>query len=248
VPAAVLLALLLQAAPRGTPELRTGLDTLYGGHFDAAAHYFAGLAARDSTDPAPLIFQASAYMWWASALDSATFEQSRIDSLLGLAIERARAAGPPADFWFATAHGYRARERDLHGHAWGASRDAKAMRDAYKRVLVTDTTCADCYLGIGLYHYGLGRAGVLARLVARLIGLGSGNVEEGLRYLRRASREGDLAQVEASWVLAVALAREADRDPAGRAVLLHEARAYAERLAVRYPANPVFLRFLTEIP
>lgn len=248
MPAALLVALLLQSAPRATPELRAGLDTLYGGRFATAAHYFAGLAAQDSTDPAPLIFQASGYIWWASALDSAQFERPRIDSLLGLAIRRARALGPRADFWLATAHGYRARERELAGHPWGASRHAKAMRDAYRRVLVTDTTCVDCYLGIGVYHYGLGRASALARFVARLIGLGSGNAEEGIAHLRRVARDGDLAQVEATWVLAAALVREAERDPAGRAVLHHEARAYVARLAARYPANPVFQRFLTEIP
>jgi hypothetical protein len=248
VPFSLLFALLLQSAPRATPELRAGLDTLYAGRFDAAVHHFARLAAQDRADPAPLIFQASGYIWWASALDSAQFERPRIDSLLGLAIRRAKALGPRADFWLATAHGYRARERDLHGHAWGASRDAKAMRDAYKRVLVTDTTCSDCYLGIGVYHYGLGRASALARFVARLIGLGSGNAEEGIGYLRRVARDGDLAQVEATWVLAAALVREAQRDPAGRAVLHLEARAYVERLAARYPANPVFQRFLTEIP
>jgi hypothetical protein len=49
-------------------------------------------------------------------------------------------------------------------------------------------------------------------------------------------------------VLAAALGREAERDPAGRAVLHAEARVYVERLAARYPENPVFRRFLTEIP
>lgn len=248
MPAALLFLLALQAAPRATPELRAGLDTLYAGHFAAAAHYFAEHAAADPTDPAPLVFQASAYIWWASALDSARFERARIDSLLDLAIKRARARGPSADFWLATAHGYRARERELHGHTWGASRDAKAMRDAYRRVLVTDPSCVDCYLGIGVYHYGLGRASAIARFVARLIGLGSGNADEGIRHLRHVAHDGDLAQVEATWVLAAALGREAARDPAGRAVLHQEARAYVERLAVRYPENPVFQRFLAEIP
>jgi len=243
-----LLALLVQANPRATSELRAGLDTLYAGHFEAAAHHFAALAASDTAAAAPLVFQASAYIWWASALDSAAFERRRIDSLLEGAIERARAAGPAADFWLATAHGYRARERDMHGHSLGAARDAKAMRDAYKRILVTDTLCIDCYLGLGVYNYGLGRAGGLARFFARLIGLGSGNAEEGIRYLRRVARDGDLAQVEATWVLAAALVREAERDPEGSAVLYREAREYVERLRERYPGNVVFERFLTEVP
>jgi hypothetical protein len=236
--------LLFQAPDRA--ELRAGLDTLYGGDFAAAAAHFEHLAARDTTDPAALVFQAGAYIWWASAKDSAEFERARIDSVLGLAIDRARTIGPAADFWRATALGYRARERDLHGQSWGAAKDGKAMRDIYRRLLAADSSCVDCYLGLGVYHYGLARASALARLFAKIIGLGSGNAATGIRYMRRVAHEGDLAQVEATWVLAAALVREAARDPAGRLVLEQEARGYVQRLAERYPANPVFQRFLVE--
>jgi hypothetical protein len=229
-------------------ELRSGLDTLYAGEFALAAAHFERLAARDTTDPAPLIFQAGAYIWWASALDSTEFERPRIDSLLALSIERAKAAGPGADFWRATALGYRARERDLHGQSWGAAKDGKAMRDIYHRVLAADSSCVDCYLGLGVYHYGLARASTLARFFAKIIGLGSGNAETGIRYMRRVAHEGNLARVEATWVLAAALVREAARDEKGRVVLEQEARGYVQRLADRYPANPVFQRFLREVP
>src|SRR5437762_2278071 len=75
--AAIMLA--LQSAPRvaESPDarhaLRAGLDTLYGGDFEGAAAYFAALAARAPTDPAPVVFQAGAYIWWAAARDSADF-------------------------------------------------------------------------------------------------------------------------------------------------------------------------------
>ena len=241
------LLLLLQSALPPRADLRAGLDTLYGGDFDHAAAYFATLAARDPADPAPLVFQAGAYIWWASAKDSAEFERARIDSLLSLSIARARALGDGGDFWRATALGYRARERDLHGQSWGAAKDGKAMRDIYRRLLAADSSCVDCYLGLGVYHYGLARASALARLFAKIIGLGSGNAETGIRYMRRVAHEGDLARVEATWVLAAALVREAARDPAGRRVLEQEARNYVQRLADRYPANPVFQRFLREV-
>ena len=241
---------LLQHPRAGRPELRAGLDTLYGGGFPAAAAYFADLAARDTTDPAPVTFEASAYIWWAAALENDAYEAARIDSLLDLAVARARVASPRAarDFWLATALGYRARQRDLHGHSWGAATDGKAMRDAYARVLAADSSCADCYLGLGVYQYGLARAGALARLVAKIIGLGSGNAERGIAYMRRAATEGDLATVEAAWVLAAALEREAARDPAQRAVLERDARDAVTRLAERHPGNPVFQRFLRESP
>jgi len=229
--------------------LRAGLDTLYGGAFERAATYFAALAERDSADPAPVVFQAGAYIWWAAARDSGDFELGRIDSLLGVALARARAVTDGStDFWLATALGYRARQREEHGHAFSAARDGKAMRDIYRRVLAADSSCADCYLGLGVYEYGLARASALARFFARLIGLGSGNAERGIRYMRRAAHDGDLARVESTWVLAAALMREAARDPAGRSVLEEEARSYVESLARAYPGNAVFQRFLREVP
>jgi hypothetical protein len=244
------IALMLQASFARTDAsqaLRIGLDTLYGGEFARAAAYFETLGRRDTTDPAPLVFQAGAYIWWASALDSATYALPRIDSLLTLAMTRARAKpGPNADFWLATALGYRARQREENGHGFSAAKDAKAMRDLYGRLLAADSTCFDCYLGLGVYDYGLARAGAVARLFARIIGLGSGDAERGIRYMRRAAHDGDLSRVESTWVLAAALMREAAHDAAGRAVLEGEARGYVESLAARYPGNPVFRRFLKE--
>lgn len=235
---------------RATLAVRAGLDSLYAGAFEAAARYFARLAAADTADPAPMVFEASAYMWWAAARESSDFERRRVDSLLALAIGRARRLGPAADFWLGTAHGYRARERDLQGETWGAAKDGKAMRDAYRRVLRADPTCVDCYLGLGVYHYGLARAPAIARFVARLVGLGSGNADSAFTYLRRASAAGDLAAVEATWVLAAALERDAARarDADSRAALEAEARSTVVGLAARYPANPVFSRFLARRP
>jgi len=112
------------------------------------------------------------------------------------------------------------------------------MRDAYARVLAVDSSCIDCYLGLGVYQYGLARASALARLVAKIVGLGSGNAERGIAYIRRAAAEGDLARVEAGWVLAAALVREAARDPARRAALERDARDAAAALASRYPGIP----------
>jgi hypothetical protein len=230
------------------PDLRAGLDTLYAGAFPVAAQYFAELSARDTADPAPVIFHAGALIWWAAAQDSDDFAAAAIDSLLGRAIALSRAAPPGAghDFWLGTAIGYRARERELHGHAWSAAKDAKAMRDAYRRVLAADSSCVDCWLGLGLYNYGLARASAIARLVAKLIGLGSGDAGVGIAMLRRTATGGDLARIEATWVLASALRRESARDAEHRVQLRAEAVALVEALALRFPGNPVFQRFLKE--
>lgn len=237
-----MLALLQAAEPGG---LRAGLDTLYAGDFEVAAGHFATLAAAHPADAASLVFEAGAYIWWAAVRDRDDFARARVDSLLGLAIARAEAGGD--EFWWATAHGYRARQRELHGESLAAARDARRMYEGYRRVLALDSTRSDCYLGLGLYEYGLARASPPARFVARVIGLGGGDAARGLRAIRRAARHGDLARVEATWVLAAALAREAKRDPRGAAVLLGEAREFVHGLARRYPANPVFARFLETV-
>jgi len=62
--------------------------------------------------------------------------------------------------------------------------------------------------------------------------------------MQRAAAFGDLARVEATWVLAAALVREAERDDERRGSLRAEAIALVDGLAQRYPANPVFQRFL----
>lgn len=247
--AAVLLVQSADTASRfrvERPDLRAGLDTMYAGGFSVAIQYFVELSARDTADPAPVIFHAGAYIWWAAARESDEFEADRIDSLLDAAIAQARAQVPSVtrDFWLAAALGYRARQRELHGHAWGAAKDAKAMRDAYRRVLAADSSCTDCWLGLGLYSYGLARASTLAKIFARIIGLGGGNASEGIAMMQRVAAGGDLARVDATWVLAAALVREAERDEERRPSLRAEAIALVDGLARRYPANPVFQRFL----
>jgi len=237
-------ALVAGSAPR--VALRLGLDTLYAGAFAEAAATFTMLAQADSTDPAPVIFSAGAYIWWAAAKDSDDFEARRIDSLLNVAVRRARAAGQgtAALFWLGTALGYRARQEDLHGHSFSAAKDARAMRDAYRQVLAADSLCADCDLGLGLYNYGLARASAVSRFLAKLIGLGSGDAALGIRQMEHAATSGDLARVEATWVLANALTREAARHDADRDRLVREARGHVGALAERYPQNPLFQRFL----
>jgi hypothetical protein len=113
------------------------------------------------------------------------------------------------------------------------------MRDIYGRLPAADSACFDCYLGLGVYDYGLARASALARLFARIIGLGSGNAGgDPLHAPRRAG--GDLARVEGTVGVAAALMREAARDRAGRAVARGARRAYVEALAARYPRIPCF--------
>jgi hypothetical protein len=144
-------------------------------------------------------------------------------------------------FWLGTACGYRARQAELRGSFWRAARDAKAMQDALAGALERDSTCVDCLLGLGVYDYALARAGFVARIVARLLGLGTGDADRALQRLRRVSEEGVLARTEGRWVYASALLREGPRD----ASLREEGLRIIGELARQYPDNPVFRRALT---
>ena len=237
------------AASAPAAEVAAGQDLIYGGRFEAAELFFARLAARHPQDPAGPALEASALIWWGTARQDDGFAEDSIDALLAEAAARARRAadGAASDtarvtalFWLGTATGYRARQAELHGHYWGAARDARRMRAALRGALALDSTCVDCELGLAVYDYALARAGVLARLVARLIGLGGGNAPLALARLRRVSRDGTLARLEAQWVYANALVRESASD----AGLREEGLRIVGDLAARFPDNPVFRRFL----
>jgi hypothetical protein len=98
----------------------------------------------------------------------------------------------------------------------------------------------DCQLGLAIYDYALARAGALARLVARIVGLGSGNAASAVARMRRVEEAGILARYEAQWLYANALVREGASD----VLLRMEARRLVDDLATRFPGNPVFRRFL----
>jgi hypothetical protein len=116
------------------------------------------------------------------------------------------------------------------------------MRDALNSALALDSSRVDCLLGLGVYDYALARASVLGRLVARIIGLGSGDAQRALGWLRRASEEGLLTKTEARWVYASALLREGVRgDMASR----EDALRRIGELTVQFPDNPVFRKALT---
>ena len=247
--------MLLVAAPLAAQdsvspaELASGQELIYRGRFGAAQLYFARLAEQYPRAAAAPALEASALIWWGEARNEETFQADSIDLLLGDAVTRAQEAvgDAPNDsiratalFWLGTALGYRARQAELRGSYWRAARDAKAMRNALESALAADSTCVDCLLGLAVYDYALARASALARLVARIIGLGGGDAELALERMRLVSDAGVLARTEARSVYANALLREAERDPA----LREEARRLVGELVLQFPENPVFRRFL----
>jgi hypothetical protein len=230
-------------------ETASGQELIYSGRFDAARLFFSRVGDRYPLDPVGPTLEASALIWWGAAQQDDGFSADSIDALLSDATARAEraVAAAPADsarvqalFWLGTSLGYRARQAELHGHYWRAARDARSMRAALSRALTLDSSCVDCRLGLAVYDYALARAGVLARLVARILGLRGGDAASAVQWMRRVSENGSVARLEAQWVYANALLRESTSD----ASLREESRRIVGDLAVRFPDNPVFRRFL----
>ena len=193
---------------------------------------------------------ASALIWWGNARDDDRFLTDSVEALLAEGLARATLATSEATddssravayFWVGTAYAYRARQADLQGKWWRAAREAGHMHTALERAVALDSTCTDCLLGLAVYEYGLARASSLARLVARIIGLGGGDVDHAMELFRRVAAEGTVTRTEARWVYASALAREG----VGDASLREEALRMVADLADEYPENPVFRRFLS---
>ena len=228
-------------------EVASGQDLLYRGLFSAAHLYFSRLAEARPRDPIGPTLAASALIWWGNARGEDAFLDDSIDVLLVDGAARATAllqqAGDDstraaAYFWLGTAVGYRARQAELLGRWWRAAREAGRMRTALERSFALDSTRVDCLLGLAVYEYGLARASALARLVARIIGLGGGDVDRAMELFRRVLAEGDIARTEGRWLFANALLREGERD----AALREEGLRLIGQLADEFPDNPVFRR------
>ncbi len=251
------LALALGAAPGVQDvmpaELLSGQELIYRGRFSAAALYFARMTQERPREPAAPVLQASALIWWGEARDDVAFQADSINLLLSDAVTRATtllaeattdSARVQALFWLGTAYGYRARQAEAEGSFWRASRDARAMQQHLDRALALDSTCVDCLLGLGAYDYGLARSSALARLIARIVGLGGGDAERGLDRMRRSAESGRYTRSEARWVYANALLREGGQDAARR----EEALRLVAELAAQFPENSVFQRGLPPPP
>ena len=238
-----------QAETPTIAEILSGQELIYRGHFGAAQLYFSRLAQDRARDPVGPALEASALIWWGEARGDESFQVDVIDSLLADAVTRAGdliqaaptdSARGAAYFWLGTALGYRARQAEMRGRYWRAAREARSMQNALEQAFALDSTCTDCLLGLGVYDYALARASALARLVARIIGLGGGDANRALVRMRLASEQGVLTRTEARWVYANALLRESDADGSRR----EEARRIVGELAQQFPENPVFRRFL----
>ncbi|MFI5206468.1 MAG: hypothetical protein ACHQU8_01930 [Gemmatimonadales bacterium] len=235
------------AAQASNADLLRGQELIYGGRFDSARARFAVLSREHPSDAAPLALAATALIWSGAARNDDDFQADTVDLLLTDAIRLAQAALDSAGndsvrvralFWLGTAYGSRARQAELHGRVWRAMGDAKGMRGALQHAVAIDSSCVDCRLGLGAIDYGLAHENAIARLVAKLVGLGGSNAERGLALVLRCTESCVFMRTEARWLYANAMLREAEHDPTAR----ERGEQLIAELAQQFPDNPVFQR------
>jgi hypothetical protein len=224
------------------------LSVVYDAILDARFEQAEGLL-KQACPPAPEgACQALAVvsLWWQISInpDDRTFDRRFTDlATAAIAANEAWTQREPrrAEAWFYLAGSYapRVQWRSLRGERLGAARDGNRIREALERALALDSTLNDAYFGIGLYHYYADVAPLGARMLRWLLFLPGGNRVEGLREMLQARDRGELVNGEADYQLHFILVWY-EKKPA-------EAIALLERLDMRYPNNPTFLRRIAEI-
>jgi len=109
-----------------------------------------------------------------------------------------------------------------------AAKKAKAAREFHKDVLDMDPNYNDARTAVGIYNYAVGSLSWGARFLVRMVGLGGGDKEGGIRDLETAAAKGARASTEAKMLLVVVYGREKEFDKANRLI---------DELQTRYPRN-----------
>ena len=109
-----------------------------------------------------------------------------------------------------------------------AAKKAKAAREFHKDILEMDPNYNDARTAVGIYDYAVGSLSWGARFLVRMVGLGGGDKEGGIRDLETAAAKGARASTEAKMLLVVVYGREKEFDKANRVI---------DELQARYPRN-----------
>jgi len=207
--------------------------------FDRAAAYFGALAARAPADPHRSFFQAGAYIWWAVRSRLRRLRRCSASTRCSLSAGTRACRRPERrGLLLATALGYPRGNAKEHGHGYGA---AKTRRPCATSTAASSRPTPPALTAISDWACTTTACGAPARLPdsLRASSAWKRQAERGIRSMRRAAQDGDLARVESTWVLAAALTREAGARSRGRAVLERE-RAVTSRdspraiLVIRY--------------
>lgn len=226
------------------PELARAYDAILDARFADLPSLLARTCGPAPKEACQLL--GAVGLWWQIQLDP--FNRSR-DEAFQSHVEAAIAAAEAwtirqpqrAEAWFylGGAYGARAQWRVLRGARVAAARDGKRIKDALERAVALDSSMADAYFGIGLYHYYAAVAPAAARMLRWLLLLPEGDRAAGLEEIRRARSGGLLVRGEADYQLHI-LYVWYEKQPARALDLL-------AGLIDRHPRNPHFRQAAADV-
>lgn len=184
--------------------------------------------------------------WWQIQINPESKDlDARLNELAASSISASEAwtrrEPQRAEAWFYLAASYAPlmQWRVLRGQRLAAAREGNKIREVLETALRLDPALDDALFGIGLYHYYADVAPAAAKILRFVLLLPGGDRARGLEEMLRARDRGELLKGEAAFQLQfVYLWYE------GKPM---EAIRILERLDMRYPNNPLFLRQIAGI-
>lgn len=206
----LLATFVLQAAPKAIPEkmdrlLLEGKRAVYNLHFDRAESLFEEAQLRYPEYPHGFVYQAYVN-GMAFALDESNDSLSTlVEQRIAIAIEKSEAYreafpdDPDGYFYVAIASGVEAVvhivERRFLKAYWSGRRAKKHL----ETVIEIDSTYADAYLGLGMFHYYADLLPGVLKFVAGLLGF-DGDRDRGKDEILRAAANGHYFRVEGEFI------------------------------------------------
>jgi len=183
----------------------SGISLVFNDQFEEALTLFEDLQRSHPDHPAPYFFKAATYQTWMNSFRVSRFREAFEENVL-LAISKGTAwlkgdNDPWSYFYTGAAYGYQAVNR-FRDHDWiNAYLDAGRGVKNLKKVLTSDPSLFDVYLGLGAYHYWRTSKSSFLRIITFWI---PDRRELGLRQLEFAFENGSYASIEAGYGLVVA--------------------------------------------
>lgn len=226
----------LDAQPKGLDVridslIIIGLSQVHAEKYDEAFETVHQITQIDPEGPVGYFGLASLYLLLMRNFRSRIFE-SRLDSLLDLAIEKGKSKGfendPMRLFFLGASYGYRglhrARKLDYFGAFLDGWRGLKNLKKAYK----LDPNLYDVFLGFGIYHYW--RSALSS--ILRWITFTKDHRQQGINEVKLAMEKGRYVNVFGRYILTEFYYNEKRNE---------ESLELCEQLSVDFPTNPSWL-------
>jgi tetratricopeptide (TPR) repeat protein len=188
-------------------RINTGIDALYSLKFNEAATIFDEIIAKYPTEPAGYFFRSQIHLW------KYLFDYSENDFRLflqacdkAISIAETRLKQNPNDTFagavVGAVYGFRAMANFRAENYINATLDGRSCYNYLTEVIKKNPSEYDAYLGLGIFHFGIGVLPKEIRFGANFAGL-KGDCESGLREIEQVAERSTWARNDAKMFLAM---------------------------------------------